>query len=100
MINKMFAMYYNRRGHKKSPSILKGSQMNNLVVGRIESLVDKKDIGFHNIPKSDSFLSWLKTYKKNLEKLLQNSTNYDERSIFVAQIITCDTIEFEYNRLK
>lgn len=94
-------MFYNRRGHKKSPSVLKGIQMdNNLVVGRIESLGDNRDNTLITVFKEkQSFSLWLKNYKKNIEKLLEETKNQDTKMFLTAQLITCNTIESEYNRL-
>lgn len=102
MINRKFDMFYNRRGYKKSPSVLKGKQMsNNLVVGKIETISDRRDTLIQDVLKrSDSFLSWLKKFKQTIKEQLQHEKDSETKIILSAQLITCDIIEHQYNRLQ
>ena len=93
---------YDRRGNKTSPPIVKGTIMNDMVVGRIESLSND----FPRIPQisgKDLFLEWLMNYKGDLtikkDKAIKEKQG-NPASYLIEKILTCIEIERAYRKLK
>lgn len=94
---------YDRKGVKSLP-VIKGNNMGELVVGRIEAISNRlgdKIIPYNN--KDDMFLDWLKGYKKGINDLLENAIrdNTPERALlYNGKLNVCNDIELAYIKLK
>lgn len=94
---------YDRKGVKSLP-VIKGNNMGELVVGKIESISNR--LGDKIIPydiENNIFLDWLKGYKKGINELLESAIkdNKSERALlYQGKLNVCNDIELAYIKLK